>query len=267
MKLRKKKKTIMGWIYTSIFFIAILFLLKGALFYTFKKINEFLLPIQTKIYTTSIGFRETFEIITEYKEIFNENVELKKKIALEESNADLLKKITEENLRLRKLLDIKNDIQYKTVVGKISFQSIQELYSNFFIKLGEKDGVKIGMPVLVDKTLIGKTVEVFDSYSKVKMITEKDSFVSSLVREKILGILNGNSENTLYFKTTSSLESNLKIGEEIYTSGISDVYPKGLYIGKIKNIILENNGLEKIYEVENNLNIYNLKEVIVIIGE
>ncbi|MFK4784874.1 rod shape-determining protein MreC [Fusobacterium sp. MFO224] len=267
MKIRRKKKTIMGWIYSFIIFILIIFFLRGIVLFGLKKINMILLPVQSKIYTTSVGVRETFEILTKYKEIFKENIELKKKLALVEYQDELLKNFAEENERLRKLLKIKEETRYKTLVAKISFQNIQELYTTFSIKLGEQDGVKVNMPILIEKTLIGKIVETSAHYSKVRMITANDSYVSCLAENKILGILSGNTGESLYFKPTSTLESDLKIGEEIYTSGISDVYPKGLYVGKIKNIISENNGLEKIYEIENNLNIYNLNEVIVITGE
>jgi len=267
MRMRKKRRTIMEWIYFFIIFLFIIFFLRGVVLFSFKKINMLLLPVQSKIYTTSVGTRETFEILTKYKEIFKENLDLKKKLALVEYQDELLKKITDENERLRKILEIKKETKYKTVVGKVSFQSIQELYNTFSIKLGTEDGVKVDMPVLVDKTLVGKIVETSSKYSKVRMLTAKDSYVSCLGENKILGILSGNTGDTLYFKTTSSLESNLKVGEEIYTSGISDIYPKGLYVGKIENVISENNGLEKIYEIKNDLDIFNLNEVIVITGE
>lgn len=267
MKIKRKKKTIMGWIYSFIVFLLVIFFLRGLVLFSLKKINMILLPVQSKIYTTSVGVRETFEVLTHYKEIFKENIELKKKLSLVEYQDELLKNVTEENKRLKKLLKIKEETKYKTLIAKVSFQNIQELYTTFSIKIGNKDGVKINMPVLVDKTLIGKVVETSNHYSRVRMITANDSYVSCLAENNILGVLSGNTGESLYFKPTSTLESDLKIGEEIYTSGISDVYPKGLYVGKIKKIISENNGLEKTYEIENNLNVYNLNEVLVITGE
>lgn len=267
MRIRRKKKTIMGWIYSFIIFLLVIFFLRGIVLFSFKKINMILLPVQSEIYTTSVGIRETFEILTKYKKIFKENINLKKKLCLVEYQDKLLKNVTDENKRLRKILNIRKETKYKTLVGKISFQSIPELYSTFSIKLGKIDGIKIDMPILIEETLVGKVVETSAKYSRVRMITAKNSYVSCLAENKILGILSGNTGGNLYFKTTSSLESNLKIGEEIYTSGISDIYPKGLYVGKITNIISENNDLEKTYEIKNDLNVFNLNEVIVITGE
>ena len=74
MKIRRKKKTIMGWIYSFIIFILIIFFLRGIVLFGLKKINMILLPVQSKIYTTSVGVKETFEILTKYKEIFKEKI-------------------------------------------------------------------------------------------------------------------------------------------------------------------------------------------------
>lgn len=266
MKLKKKKRTLIGWVYIIVIGVAVLFFMKGLLLFGMKKLNVLILPIQSKIYTTTEGIRENFNTILKYKDFFYENRELKAKITSQEYKDELIADLTAENVRLRQLLDLKGQMEYKTKVVKVSFQHVQDTYDGFVIKAGSVDGMKVNMPVLSGRQLIGKITDVYENYSVVKMITGENSYVSALCRD-VIGIVNGEREKDLYFRPTSSLEEDLKVGEELYTSGISDVYPKGLYIGKISEIVSANNKLEKRYKVKIDTNIYDFQEAIVLMGD
>lgn len=266
MKLKKKKRTLIGWVYIIVIGVAVLFFMKGLLLFGMKKLNVLILPIQSKIYTTTEGIRENFNTILKYKDFFYENRELKAKITSQEYKDELIADLTAENVRLRQLLDLKGQMEYKTKVVKVSFQHVQDTYDGFVIKAGSVDGMKVNMPVLSGRQLIGKITDVYENYSVVKMITGENSYVSALCKD-VIGIVNGEREKDLYFRPTSSLEEDLKVGEELYTSGISDVYPKGLYIGKISEIVSANNKLEKRYKVKIDTNIYDFQEAIVLMGD
>lgn len=266
MRFRKKKKTLIGWVYIAVTAAVIIFLLRGLLLFGVKKLSELVLPIQSKIYTTTEGIRENFNTIIRYKDFFYENRELKKKIIVEEYKDELIKTLKAENERLKKLVDLKGQIDYKLTVAKVSFQHTQDTYDGFVVRAGSNDGIKVNMPVLAGKQLIGKIIEVHEKYSKVKMITAENSYVSVLCGD-VIGIIDGEREKDLYFRPTSSLEENIKIGQELYTSGISDIYPKGLYVGTITEEISIENNLEKKYRVKLDTNIYDLQEAIILMGE
>ena len=156
---------------------------------------------------------------------------------------------------------------YKTKVVKVSFQHVQDTYDGFVIKAGTADGMEVNMPVLSGRQLIGRITDVYENYSVVKMITGEDSYVSVLCNKEVIGIVKGQREKDLTFRPTSSLEEEIKVGDELTTSGISDVYPKGLYVGKISEVISTDNNLEKKYVVKIDTNIYDFQEAIVIMGD
>lgn len=266
MKLKKRKRTLIGWVYIIVVTAAVIFLMKGLLLFGMKKLNILILPVQSKIYTTTQGIRENFNTILKYKDFFYENRELKSKITSQEYKDELIADLTAENIRLRKLLDLKGEMQYKTKVVKVSFQHVQDTYDGFVIKAGSADGMEVNMPVLSGRQLIGKITDVYENYSVVKMITGENSYVSVLCKD-ILGIAYGQREKDIYFRPTSSLEEEIKIGDELYTSGISDVYPKSLYVGKISEIIDKGDNLEKRYRVKIDTNIYDFQEAIVLMGD
>ncbi len=266
MRLKKKKRTLIGWVYIIVVTAAVIFLMKGLLLFGMKKLNILILPIQSKIYTTTQGIRENFNTILKYKDFFYENRELKAKITSQEYKDELIAELKSENERLRKLVDLKGEMGYKTKVVKVSFQHVQDTYEGFIIKAGSVDGMEVNMPVLSGRQLIGRITDVYENYSVVKMITGEDSYVSVLC-DNVIGIAMGERDKDLSFRPTSSLEEEIKIGTELFTSGISDVYPKGLYIGKITEVISNDNTLEKVYSVKIDTNIYDFQEAIVLMGD
>lgn len=266
MRLKKKKRTLIGWVYIIVVTAAVIFLMKGLLLFGMKKLNILILPIQSKIYTTTQGIRENFNTILKYKDFFYENRELKAKITSQEYKDELIAELKSENERLRKLVDLKGKMGYKTKVVKVSFQHVQDTYEGFIIKAGSVDGMEVNMPVLSGRQLIGRITDVYENYSVVKMITGEDSYVSVLC-DNVIGIAMGERDKDLSFRPTSSLEEEIKIGTELFTSGISDVYPKGLYIGKITEVISNDNTLEKVYSVKIDTNIYDFQEAIVLMGD
>lgn len=264
MRRKKGQKTIFEKIGIAIAILIVVVILRSVIIFVLEKTNQILFPVQSKIYTTASGTRENIDILTHIKEIFYENKELKDKIVKEEYKDEVIKTLKEENERLRKLLDIKKDIKYKVRAAKVSFRHSQEVYNNFAIILGSEDGIKKDMIVLNGRTVIGKVSKVYEKYSMVKMVTGEKSFVSSVVNDEILGLTSGQLGEDLLFTPTSDLDKDINIGDEVYTSGIGDIYLKGLYVGVVKEIISENDGNEKSYIIDNDINIYELQEVLII---
>ena len=60
-------------------------------------------------------------------------------------------------------------------------------------------------------------------------------------------------------------ENTIKSGEKVYTSGISDIYPKGLYVGYISEIDQDESQIFRSIKIKTDLDILNLSEVLIII--
>ena len=95
------------------------------------------------------------------------------------------------------------------------------------------------------------------------MITFQDSIVSANAAEDTIGIVKGNRSDQLIFEPVSFHEAQLKVGDKVSTSGISDVYPKGLSIGEIQEIKPKyDKNVE--YIVKLPFNITDMNEIIVL---
>ena len=100
----------------------------------------------------------------------------------------------------------------------------------------------------------------------VDMITGENFNISALTENNMLGIAKGSNEGNgeLYFEP-NTFENTIKSGEKVYTSGISDIYPKGLYIGYISDINEDESEIFRSIKIKTDIDVLNLNEVLVII--
>ena len=245
---------------TVLIFNRLLFKLKD-------QIDKVALPIQSKVYNVANRAISIKDIIFSYEEIIAENENLKKENMELKIQKERNQKILEENERLLKLLEMKENSIYKGNLkfARVSFSDINNLNNKIFIDLGAEDGIKIDMITVYGDYLVGKIVAVHNNYSEVELITNPNSIISTKTMRDTLGIARGSDEEDglLYFQP-SIVEDNLKEGDEIITSGISDIYPEGIKIGKIEEIDEKENYGYKRVTLKPGFESKDLRELIVI---
>ena len=245
---------------TVLIFNRLLFKLKD-------QIDKVALPIQSKVYNVANRAISIKDIIFSYEEIIAENENLKKENMELKIQKERNQKILEENERLLKLLEMKENSIYKGNLkfARVSFSDINNLNNKIFIDLGAEDGIKIDMITVYGDYLVGKIVAVHNNYSEVELITNPNSIISAKTMRDILGIARGSDEEDglLYFQP-SIVEDNLKEGDEIITSGISDIYPENIKIGKIEKINEKENYGYKRVTLKPGFESKDLRELIVI---
>lgn len=246
--------------------ILILFFFRGVINNVVDEAGTVFFPIQRTIYNTGNYFKETSYAVTEYKRILEENRKLKNENVKLDMAIEFNKTLAEENKRLQELLKMKETVALDLKVAKVNFRSPSNLYERFYINLGTKDGMQKNMIVLAGKTLVGKIGKVYEDYSLVDMVTGENFNLSVLTESQMLGIAKGSDEGSgeLYFEP-NTFENTLQLGEKVYTSGISEIYPKGLYVGYISEIDQDESQIFRSIKIKTDLDILNLNEVLVIV--
>ena len=247
-------------IVTVLIFNRLLFKLKD-------QVDKVTLPIQSKVYNVANRAISLKDIIFSYEDIIAENENLKKENMELKIQKERNQKILEENERLSKLLEMKENSIYKGSLkfARVSFSDINNLNNKIFIDLGKKDGIKVDMIAVYGDYLVGKIIDVDSDYSIVELITNPNFVISAKTEADILGIARGSDEEDglLYFQP-SIVEDTLKKGEEIVTSGVSNIFPEGIKIGKIENIDDKENYNYKKITIKPAFESKDLKELIVI---
>lgn len=169
----------------------------------------------------------------------------------ENINQEILK----EKEDLEKLLDISSTL---TDFDKINAVVVERNNSYWFeyltINKGYKDGIRKGMIVVTGDGLIGTIKEVNILTSTVKLITSNDDYnnISVSIVSDSFTINKILSTDTANNKIISGIDNtyDIKEGDKVYTSGLSDIYPAGIIIGKIKKIENDNYGISQKAYVE-----------------
>ncbi len=176
-------------------------------------------------------------IVANMIQIYQENIELKKeKLMLEQQLVDY-KVVLEENTRLRNLLDIKQNKNFKAVFANVIVRDTAQWYQFVIIDKGSDDGIEKGAPVfavLSDKQIcvFGRVLEAYFTTSKVALITNSFFSVSvQLAKSNIDCICDGDNDKYLkLFFIPQSVQ--LQLNDELVTSKLS-IFDRGINVGKI----------------------------------
>ena len=116
---------------------------------------------------------------------------------------------------------------------------IERSYSNYdkiiIINQGSKSGIKVNMPVISDAGLVGHVISVDENTSKVQTIVDTASTVStsiSTIEQSVLAKGTIGDNNSLKL-TSIPTDSTILQGDDVVTSGLGGIYPKGILIGTI----------------------------------
>lgn len=240
----------------------------------FPNISEFLgnfvfkifSPIQKLFIKTGNRIVGFFEITLSIKELGRENTELKQKNIEIEAELVELRETERENKILRTALNFsqKEILLYEiaSVVGK----EIQGTGDWILIDKGAKNGIEKDMPVVSKEfSLIGRIVKVENNFSKVMLITNKESVVAALIENKRSeGLVQKEEGGGKIFMDFIPKDENPETGENVITSGMDKIYPKGILIGKIESIDLSQNQLFQKIIILPSVNFNKLEEVFVV---
>ncbi|MFH1710049.1 MAG: rod shape-determining protein MreC [bacterium] len=207
------------------------------------------------------GVRNLFRL----KGAQKENEQLKKEISEHKAKAVLFDELSRENEKLRSALYFRSN---SLIPGLLPAEIIGRAGSNWFnvveINRGAADRVASDSAVINDEGLVGRVFEVSKHSSKVLLITDPSSAVSVLdVETGDMGIAAGNSIGPLKIRYMSATAV-VKAGDKIVTSGMSDIFPKGVIIGVTRSVNKKDYDIFQKVDIDPAVNFSRLDKVFVI---
>ena len=223
-------------------------------------------PFQ-KITTSSISFiRNIWSHYFCLVAVKQENDKLKKALgrAIEKNNR--FNEIEIFNLRLRKLLNFRKNMAGQVLVAEVIGKDPSPWFKTIIIDKGKSDGIEKGLPVLVPEGIAGQVIDASLHSSKVLLIIDQISAVDALVqRTRARGIIKGGSTGQCFF-TYALRKHDTRVGDTIISSGLDTVFPKGLRIGKVSEVIKRNFGIFQEVIVKPYVDCEKLEEVLVVLN-
>lgn len=216
----------------------------------------------------SIGFlQDAFGFIPNYFELARENKTLRE---LNVSLADEVSRLREarlENLRLHKLLNLKEQSPFTYVAANVTGRTLQLLQNTITIDAGEADGVQVNMPVVTDAGLVGRVVATSGGYSIGQILLHKDFRASAKVqRGRVDGIVAWEGGTALALKNVAKT-LDVQVGDAVITSEYSSLYPPGIKIGVVTRTDQAPGALFQTVEITPGVDFSRLEEVFVILHQ
>lgn len=200
-------------------------------------------PIQYSVSSVGKFFVNSITGIARIQQLEDELKTTKERLIKYQENLLLYSQIEKENTDLRKVLGIQSNINHSSIYARVVFRDPNLTGDYYIINKGLMDGVHDDMPVVAyndegEVYLIGRTLEANLSATKVRLVTAADSYIGVVLKTSgYIGILRGfGSWNQNAVVDYIPIEANAFSGEDIVTSGESDVFPAGMLIGKIVGI-------------------------------
>ncbi|CDQ39435.1 rod shape-determining protein MreC [Virgibacillus salexigens] len=210
----------------------------------------------------------------DFKDTYKENRILKEKLAEYKGLIYEVQELKEENEDLRnnlELTDSDNMRNYNPIQATVMSRSPERWIEQVTINKGKKDGVEANMAVITPEGMVGKVLAPSQSTSTVQLLTGFDQFnrISGTVSrdgQEIFGMVEGFDKETesLIFRIIEESKEDLKEGELVVSSGMGGVFPAGLPIGEVKEVVPDQYGLTRTALVEPAADMYDINQVIVV---
>jgi rod shape-determining protein MreC len=268
-----KKKDNKTTLYIIFFFVFIIFTIVGLrigfsnLYNPIKKIlYDMLGPFQQAI---SLPVDATRGIWGHYIYLVNtkkENMMLKDEIENLKKELNSFREVRVENIRLKKILALKEEIDSPSIIANIVGIDITPFISSVVVDKGKAQGILPGMPVVSGAGLVGHVYEVTNNFSKILLLSDINSSVGAFIQDRrIPGILKGMG-NGLCMLDYVNKDNIIELNEVVVTSGTDWLYPKGIIIGKIiekKDSLTRESFLDIIVKPE--VDLKKMEEVMIIL--
>lgn len=208
-------------------------------------VGEIITPVQDVLYRAATSISRFFNSFSERRQMAHEYELLKERVTLLEQQQLEMDETIRENQRLKRLLDFKQDNNVKIVTGvRVTGKNPGNWFNTMTIDSGSEHGITENMAMVNDQGLIGRVTEVGKNWSKVRAIVDGNSSISAIVeRTRDNGMVKGNNtfttEDGLCQMINLPLDSDIVVGDRIITSGLGDVFPKGIPIGEVVEVVEE----------------------------
>lgn len=234
--------------------------IEGTLGKIFMPIQNGMIYVKNKISGNEQELSDINSLKNENQNLRNENSKLQEQLR----ELEILKS---ENNTLKEYVNLKEKYSdYTTVPAYVIQRSISNYEKIIVINVGSKDGIEVGMPVISESGLVGHIISVTNSTSKIQTIIDTSSSVSaniSNVQDSV--ILKGSLSNSEILKATYiPADSTILQGDSVVTSGLGGIYPKGILVGTVKNIINTKNEADRYAEIEVSTDFMRLETVLII---
>lgn len=223
-------------------------------------------PVQSGLTSMKQGVTHFFDDYVANIHASRKNRELDKELANLKSDYFRFDELVKENFRLKELLQFGQDINRQKVLAQIVGWDASSDFKSIRINKGQKDGIKLLSTAVTADGLVGYVYRLTDNFADILTILDSDNKVDGLIeRTRSHGIVEGLSKQRCAMKYVTRTEP-IELSDLVLTSGLGNIYPKGIRIGNVTRIERDSYGISQDVEITPSVDFSKLEEVIILVS-
>jgi rod shape-determining protein MreC len=199
--------------------------------------------------------------------VSRENQELKRQLDQAVQANIQQRELELENSRLRELLGFKRSLPGPAIAAEIIGKDPSAWFKTVIVDKGRLDGLQRGLPAVTSLGVVGQIVEASNHQSRLMLIIDRNSAADALVqRTRARGVVKGTSGNECYLDYVLH-EDDVRVGDQVVSSGFDGVYPKGLLIGTVTAVNFQGSDFFKEVKIAPAVDFDKIEEVLIILKQ
>lgn len=256
--------------------------LRGNLSWPEKIVHDTVTFVQQIFYKPAAAISGFFEDVADLKETYEENERLKIALAQYTRDKAWYNAVEAENERLREKLGFTErqkqmNQKYDYRIAQVTSINVADPFNQTInINLGNRDGIKEGMPIISVEGLVGTVSRVSEFSSSVQLLTNLDNedansrAISATVLGKeneSFGMIESYDQSTGTFLMTRIAESDpIEDGDIVVTSDLGGTFLGGLVIGEVVSKQVGDFGLTLTAQVKPAATYQDWRELFVVVS-
>lgn len=192
-----------------------------------------LAPLQAPLARASASWTDWFADLKRLRSLSDRTRALEAENARLRLENERLASLHRENQRLGALLKLRREHHPKALTAQVTARDPNLWNSQVILDRGSLDGVHRDMVVVAPEGLVGRVFNVGPRACRVRLVLDPRTAVPAVLADSgALGIVYGHDAQTC---TMKFIEHDVPIreGEMVMTSGLGEVYPRGIPLGRV----------------------------------
>lgn len=232
-------------------------------------LRETIAPLQSGVAIVSTGVNKAVTSVTQLTRLASENAKLREEVETLRSDLAIAMEAQRENESLREMMALGRDLRQQVTVAEVIARNPSNWFNTLTIGKGASSGIIKDMPVVTKDGVVGRIFTVTPHTAEVLLITDTRSAVGGRLFRTNAVVLAEGAGTPGYGRVNVrplDQETDIRAGDIIVTSGLSEIFPKGLRLGVVEEVYDVRHGLTRYGLLRPAVNFSSLEWVAVITG-
>lgn len=222
-------------------------------------------PIERLVSAPIDGVKGIYRDYVDLLAVRSDNTRLAERLAEIESENMQFREALVTSGHLERVAAMRDEAEIPMLPAEIVGLDVTPWFRSILIDRGSEHGVLPGNPVVTQDGVVGVVTATSPHAAKTMLLLDHQSAVDALVqRSRARGIVRGAGREALEFEFFVR-ESDVVVGDEVVTSGLGGIYPKGLRLGRVAEIREATGQLTQIAVVRPAVGLGQLEQVFVML--